>query len=260
MKKLLWSVCAGLCIVAMAAVGAAPAGAQDSEVKEKSPMYTYVGNWNIPRAQWAEMEKGTAGNQKILDKAMADGTIVAYGFDTDLVHSADGYTHDDWWSSNSMAGALKILDEFKKTGSSTSPVLSSATKHMDEFYVSRYYNRHSGTWKDAYTHGSAYKFKADAPDNALDLLCKNLFVPLMEKMLVDGTIAEYEIDTQIIHTEAPGSFYLFYVTANAEGLDKVNAAIREAVKANPLSGPAFESIVDSNGHHDELLRTTATFK
>jgi hypothetical protein len=54
------------------------------EVKEKPRMYTYVADWVIPRAQWAEMEKSYVTSQKILDKAMASGTIVGYGNDENL--------------------------------------------------------------------------------------------------------------------------------------------------------------------------------
>jgi hypothetical protein len=54
MKMKVWGICAGLCMLAMMAATARPAQAQD-EPKEKPPMYTYVGDWNIPRAQWAEM-------------------------------------------------------------------------------------------------------------------------------------------------------------------------------------------------------------
>ena len=93
----------------------------------------------------------------------------------------------------------------------------------------------SGSWKDLYTHGSSYKLKADAPDDAIEMSSKNMIVPLLEKMLADGTIHEYEIDTQAIHTEAPGTFYIFYLAANAEALDKVQAALRETLKANPLT-------------------------
>ena len=107
-------------------------------------MYSYVGNWNIPRAQWAEMEKANAADQNVLGKAVADGTIVGFGHDMNLVHQPDGETHDEWWSAMSMAGVLKVLDQFYKSGSSTSPVLASATKHWDNIYVSRYYNWHSG--------------------------------------------------------------------------------------------------------------------
>jgi hypothetical protein len=111
-----------------------------------------------------------------------------------------------------------------------------------------------------YTHGSNYKLKADAPDDAVDRLSKNLFVPLMEKLLADGTIHEYEIDTEVIHTETPGTFWIFYIAGNAEGLDKVNAAVREAMKTNPLGGPAFGSMVDFAAHRDLLVRSNATYK
>jgi hypothetical protein len=260
MKRQLWKVFAGLCAVAMSAVWALPAGAQMAEVKEKPPMYSYVAYWNIPRAQWADMAKAGAANQKILDKAIANGTVVGYGNDENLIHQADGPTHDSWWSATSMAGALNVLDQFYSSGSATSPVLASATKHWDGLFVSRYYNWHSGSWKDLYTHGASYKLKADAPNDAVDTLSKGLIVPLMEKMLADGTIHEYEVDVEAIHTEAPGTFWVFYLAANAEGLDKVNTALRDTLKANPLNGPAFGSMTDSGEHRDYLARTNATYK
>ncbi len=260
MNRKLWKVFAMLCGVAMVAVWAAPARAQMAEVKEKPPMYSYVGLWDIPRAQWGDMAKADAADQSVLEKAMANGTIVAYGNDVNLVHQPDGPTHDDWWSAMSMAGLLNVLDQFYKSGSSTSPVLVSATKHWDAIYVSRHYNWHSGSWKDVYTHGASYKLKPDAPDDAVETLSKNLFVPLLEKQLADGAIHEYEVDTEAIHTEAPGTFWIFYIAANAEALDKVNAAVRDSLKSNPLAGPAFGSMVEFTAHRDNLVRTNATYK
>jgi hypothetical protein len=206
------------------------------------------------------MAKADAADQKILDKAIASGTIVGYGNDVNLVHQPDGSTHDGWWSAMSMAGLLNVLDQFYKSGSTSSPVLESATKHSDSIFVSRYYNWHSGSWKDLYTHGSSYKLKPSAPDEAVETLSKGTIVPLLEKMLADGTIHEYEIDTEAIHTEAPGTFWIFYLAASAEGLDKVNAAVRESFKSNPLGGPAWESLVDFTDHRDYLSRTSATYK
>jgi len=260
MNKRLCGVVAGLCLLALGAVWAAPARAQMTEVKEKPPMYSYVGFWNIPRAHWADMEKAAVADQKVLDKAIADGTIVAYGSDVNLVHQPDGETHDDWWSAMSMAGLLNVLDQFYKSGSSTTPVLATATKHWDSIFVSRHYSWHSGSWKGLYTHGSYYKLKPDAPNDAVEMLSKTLFVPFFEKLLADGTIHEYEIDTEAVHTEAPGAFWVFYLAANAEGLDKVNASLRQAMKTNPLGGPAFGSMVDLTPHRDYLARTNATYK
>jgi len=237
-----------------------PAVAQMSEVKEKPPMYSYVGNWNVPRTQWAEMEKSDAADAATLEKAMSAGTIVAYGNDVNLVHQPDGYTHDDWWSSMSMAGLLNVLEQFYKSGSTASPVLVSATKHSDAIYVSRYYNWHAGSWKGAYTRVAAYTLKKDAPSDAVETLSKHLFVPLLEKLLADGAIHEYEIDVEAIHTEDPGTFWIAVIAANAEGLDKFNAAVQELHHSSPLAGPAIGSMVDFTPHRDYLSRTNASYK
>jgi hypothetical protein len=259
MNRRVWEYFAVVCAVAMIAVCAAPVLAQD-EPKEKPPMYSYVGNWSIPRAQWAEMDKASAANQKILDKAMADGTIVGYGNDMNLVHTPDGDTHDDWWSAMSMAGILNVLDKFYKNNSSTSPVLASATRHWDNIFVSRYYSWHSGPYKGAYGRVAQYQLKSDAPNNALETLSKNLLVPLLEKMLADGAILEYEVDTEAIHTDSPRNFWIVFIASNAEGLDKFNAALQEGSKKNPLNGPAFGSMVDFKEHRDYLASSTGTYK
>ncbi len=258
MNTRVWSVFAGLCGVAVFALSAVPSGAQATEVKEKPPMYSYVANWQIPRAHWAEMEASNGADKAILDKAMADGTIVGYGNDVNLVHTPDGETHDDWWSSMSMAGLLKVLDQL--LGNSTSPVLQSATKHWDMVLVSHYYNWKPGPYTGAYINVMEYQLKADAPDDAVSTLSKSVVAPLMEKMLADGTILEYEVDTEAIHTDAPGMFAIVYDTPQPEGVDTVRAAIRQSLKDNALIGPAFDSMVDYSAHRDELLRGNGEYK
>ena len=259
MNKQLGRVTLVVCVLALGAL-ATSASAQTSEVKEKPPLYSYVADWQIPRAQWGELEKSYAANQKILDKAMASGTIVAYGNDEALVHQGDGITHDNWWSAMSMAGLINVLEQFYQTGNATTPVLNSATKHEDFIFVSHYYNWHPGAFKNGYTHVGIYKLKKDAPHDAVETLSKNLVVPLLEKLLADGTLHEYEVDEQAIHTSAPDTFEIVYIASSPEGLDKVDAAVRETVKANQFAGPAFGSMTDSSGHRDELLRTNATYK
>jgi hypothetical protein len=255
-----WNVVFGLCVLAMAGAWAAPAGAQMAEVKEKPRMYTYEAFWNIPRARWAEMEKANPGGQKVLDNALASGGIVAYGTDSAVLHDAEGATHDNWWSAMSMAGALNVLDGLEKSGGTAASVLTSATKHWDNMWVSQYYNWHSGSWKGAYTYSAIYTLKPDAPNDAIDMLAKNLIAPLMEKLLADGTIVEYEIDEQAIHSDAPGMFVIDYISPTAEGLDKFSAALHESVIKSPLAGPAFGSMVDWTKHRDSVVRTNATYK
>jgi hypothetical protein len=251
---------AALCALAINIFLTAPAAAQVPEIKEKPRMYSYVSLWQLPRPQWPEFGKNKAETQPIFDKALAGGGIVAYGEDQTLVHTAEGYTHDRWWSAMSLAGVLNVLDQIYKSGSPASPMSAAATKHADMVFVSRFYNWKPGTYKDAYTEGSYYKLKADAPDDSIEKLARHVVGPVMEKLLADGAIVEWEIDTLAVHTEAPGMFYIFVISPNAEGLDKVNAAIRESFKSNPLGIPAFDAVVDYSQHRDDLARTNAVYK
>jgi hypothetical protein len=248
-----------VCTLAMLAASAAPACAQD-EAKEKPPMYSYVAFWNIPRGQWGDLEKNNAAEQKVQDKSLADGAIVGYGYDLNIVHTADGMTHDDWWSAMSMAAVLNVLDKFYKSGTPTSPVLASATKHADGIFVSHYYNWRPGSYKGAYSRVGYYKLKPDVPEHAIETLSKSFIVPLLEKLLADGSIVEYEIDTEAIHTEAPGAFWIDVISPNADGLDKLNAALRDTAKTSPLSGPAFDSMIEASSHRDNLASSTVTYK
>lgn len=260
MSKNMLCAIAPSCVVLMLAFCAIPVSAQSSEVKEKPPIYSYVAHWQIPRAHWADMQKAAAADDTILQKALADGTIVGYGHDESMVHQPDGDTHDDWWESTSMAGLLKVLDQFYASGSATTDVLSSATKHSDSINVTRYYNWHPGPYKNAYTHVGTYQLKPDAPADAVDTLSKNLVAPLLEKLLADGSLLEYEVDTEAIHTADPGYFFIIYTAASPEGLDKVNAALAATIKAQPLAGPAFGSMTESKAHRDDLIRGNGTFK
>jgi len=260
MSRNLGTVFAGLCGLVTLVLSAIPAFAQMQDVKPKPPMYSYVANWQIPRAHWSEMPQTVAADKSIMDKALADGTIIGYGDDENLVHSPDGETHDDWWSSMSMAGLLKVLNQLYASGNTRSPALDAATKHWDLVFVSHYYNWHPGAYKSVYTSVSAYELKPDAPGDAVDTLSKAIVVPLLEKMLADGTVIEYEIDELAVHSQPPGTFSIVYLTPTPDGIDKVEAAIRDAVKAQPLIVPAFGSMTKDSGHRDELLLSEVTYK
>ncbi len=256
----LWRVVAALFALGLIGSLALPAGAQMQEVKEKPRMYTYVALWDLPRAQWGEWPKAEAADQKINQDALNSGMLIGFGDDTNLVHQPDQPTHDDWFSSMSMAGLLNTLEQFYKSGLTQSAMQQSATKHWDAIYVSRYYNWHAGSWQGVYSYGSSYKLKPEASSDALDTLAKAAIVPRMEKLLADGVIHEYEIDTEAVHTSSPGTFWVFYIAANADALDKASASLRDALKANQLIAPAFGEMVDFKDHRDYLARTNATYK
>ena len=87
----------------------------------------------------------------------------------------------------------------------------------------------------------------------MEKLSRYLIVPLMEKLLSEGTIHEYEIDTEAVHTEAPGAFWVFYIASNAESLDKVNAALRDTLEGKSAGWPCLSF----GGGHGRAPRLSA---
>ncbi|HEX5258940.1 MAG TPA: hypothetical protein VFW35_09190 [Sphingomicrobium sp.] len=241
----------------------ARAGAQAVEVKEKPPLYRYVSYWAFPRARWAELDKdGATGNRKILATALADGTLVGYGEDQNLVHSAEGFTHNSWWQAKSVSGLVKVVEMLHKGGGSSSPLLVSSTSHWDQMYISNFYNWKAGSWKAAYGYTATYKLKPDAPeaDDAVRAL-SSFYMPIFEKMLADGTIVEYEIGREMIHTTDSRPQILFsFVMPNAEGLDKFRATLGAALDENSLIGPAFGSMMVNFTPQADFVKVNATYK
>jgi hypothetical protein len=249
-----------LAVAASVYLASSATNAQTTEAKEKPTMYTYYSQWDLPRSKWADMDKLRAQGTAAMARGMTGGVLVGYGDDETVVHTADGYTHDGWFSSMSIAGLLDTLSGVMQGGATTGAVYGSATKHADQILSTRYYAWKSGSYKGAYTHTAVYKLKDSAPNDALDTVAKSFIVPMMEKLLADGSIVEYEIDEEAIHTESPALFFLDFITPTAEGQDRVLKALGEALKADPMAAPAFSSMVDFSEHRDYLVRGDVTYK
>ena len=246
--------------ILLAGVWPAPIRAQQSmEVKEKPPMYLYIAEWEVPRNQWKDIESETSKNRALMQKFLEEGNIVGYGSDVALIHQDGDSTHDTWWASMSIANLMRVLEANKTSGSADAPVFA-ASKHHDDLWECRYYNWRSGSFTNGYTRVASWKLKADAPSDAIDQMARNFYVPLLEQLLADGSIYEYEISEENIHTGDPSIFFVLLIANGPEGIDKWNAAMADALKRSPFASSMFGSWVDYSAHRDGLDLTTATFK
>src|SRR6266849_6526377 len=98
---------------------------------EPTPVvYTYVSQFQIPRANWAQYSEDTEKSfVPVVEKSLADGSILSWSTFEQVIHTPDGYTHGAAWSSNTIAGLMKVLDEVRKNG--PRPGQIAATKHED---------------------------------------------------------------------------------------------------------------------------------
>src|ERR1700682_2573332 len=223
-----------------------------SRSAEKPASYTYVSQWAVPRAMWADYQKIAAIDNDIMKKSVADGTLTSFGSFSVLNHQEGEATHGTWFSASSMANILKALEVVRTAPAAVAPPLA-ASKHWDYILSSRDYNGHSGTFTNGYLRVGNWRPKAGSNDPDGKIM-KATMVALLEKLLADGALHFYSIDTETIHSADPGGFDIAIVAKGGEGLDKFNAAIEEAPKNNPAGWAGLNTIVDTTGHRDFLAR------
>jgi hypothetical protein len=230
------------------------AAAAQSAAAEKPAVYTYVSEWAVPRAMWADYKKEDDADLEAMKKASADGTIVSYGSFAVLNHQEGQATHGSWFTATSMANLMKVLEGLRSAPGATAPVLA-ASKHWDYILTSTNYNGHSGTFTNGYLRVGRWPAKtgADDPDGKI---LKSTMVAVLEKLLADGALHFYTIDEENVHSEDPGTTFVVFVANGAEGLDKFNAAIRDMAKSNPTGLVAYRTLVDAHGHRDTLAHVT----
>jgi hypothetical protein len=216
-------------------------------------IYTYVSQFQIPRANWAAYSEDSEKSfVPIAQKALTDGTILSWSTFEQVVHTPDGYTHGAAWSSNSIAGLMKVLDEIRKNGPRSAQF--AATKHEDLLMQTRMYHGGSGT--EAYLRVICSMAKADKPEGYTAVLRK-LLVPTFEEQLKNGVATYYGIDEQYVNT-SPSSMRCVVITyPNAESMDKWATAINTTIgKWSPEERAEFAGATVPDSRRDILARIT----
>jgi hypothetical protein len=245
-KRSLWAICIMMLGVLTAGI---PLWGQ-SEGTSQTPMYTYLSGWGVPRAQWVDMAKRTKEDVVLEDKLVADGTITGYGHYVNLIHTGEGTTHGEWFTTTTEGNVVKALSPFYASPTATSPVLADS-KHWDRFLVSRVHGSRSGTFEGAILSGSEWQLKPGQMQ-AFEAIVKARLVPILKKGLEDGTVISYSMDTEDYHSDAPGLVDFVFIVTNADALDKVNAAFEASFDKDTEIGPALDTLTKRKSHRDFL--------
>jgi hypothetical protein len=249
------SVVALLCALTFVPLRANRAVAQ-SQSAEKPALYTYVSEWTVPRAMWADYLKGDAADIDIMKKAVADGSIVSFGAYTVVNHQEGQPTHGTWFSATSMTNILKALENVRTAPGATAPPLAAA-KHWDYILESHHYDAHPGTFTNGYLRVGSWRTKADSGDPDGKIL-KATMVAVLEKLMADGALHAYQVDQEVVHSADPGTLFVAIVTNGPEGVDKFNAALEESEKSNAAGWAGLRGMLDPAGHRDILARVSTT--
>jgi len=218
------------------------------------PVFTYVSEWNTPRAQWAEMAKVEADTKSTMDALVADGTLVGYGTYENRIHSDTSPTHGSWFQAESLANIFKALDKIYAQAGATSAPAQAASKHWDFLLVSTVHGAkaHTGSGYLRVVSGQLKPGK----EQEFRAAYRQYIVPVYEKLLADGAIVNYELDMEYVMGNAPGRFFSAVVTKDAEGLDKVRTALADLYEKNPAVADALTSLAEPNSRRDLLAHVT----
>jgi hypothetical protein len=238
---------------ALLAIAGSPALAQNEPSKM---VYTYVSEWAVPRNMWADMNKENTATHALFDKFLADGTITGYGEFVNLVHQEGQPTHGSWFTSDSEAGIMKMLAALAAEPSSTSPVLT-ASKHWDYYLQGDANERghHSGTFTNAYLRVINFQVKPGMGDD-FENAYKTYLKPYYDQQMAAGALLSYGMDGENVYTRAPGGVSIFSIAANAEALDKDDAAFAEMMTKNPAVFPAITQSIPSASVRSTLALVT----
>jgi hypothetical protein len=221
---------------------------------EPTPVvYTYVSQFQVPRANWAAYAEDTEKTVvPIVEKLTADGTILSWSTFEQVIHTPEGYTHGAAWSSTSISGLMKVLDEVRKAG--PRPGQIAATKHEDYLMQTSMYRMGSGT--PAYLRVVCSNAKADKPGDYAATL-KKLLVPTFEEQVKKGVATYYGVDEQYVNTSAPSTRCVVITYPNAEGMDKWAAAINATMsKWSPAERAEFAGSTVLDSRRDIMARIT----
>src|SRR4029077_6744594 len=209
---------AGLLLIVLAVI-LVPAALPQME--STPTVYTFVSQFQIPRANWAGYSEDSEKTiVPILEKLAADGTILSWSTFEQVVHTTDGYSHGAAWSSTSISGLMKVLDEVRKAG--PRPGQIAATKHEDFLIQTSLYHMGGGT--PAYLRVVCSMAKADKPE-AYTAALKKLLGPTFDEQVKKGVATHSGIVEQYVNTSAQSMRCVVISYPNAEGMDKWAAAI-----------------------------------
>ncbi len=227
-----------------------------SQMEQAQPVvYTYVSQFQVPRANWAQYSENTEKTfVPVAEKLVADGTILSYSTFETIVHTPEGYTHGAAWSSSSITGLTKVLDEVRKGG--PQPGQIAATKHEDYLMQTSMYAMGSGGGAPAYLRVVCQNAKPEKPEGYAAALKKYLW-PTVEDQAKKGVVSYVGLDSQYVNNSAPSLRCLVITFPNADAMDKWAAAVNATLgKMSPADRDAFFGSVVPDSRRDFMARIT----
>lgn len=248
------SLCLVLTLLCLLAAAPMVALAQQQE----PPIFTFVAEWDVPRAQWGDYTAfGEKNARPVQDRLAADGTLMNWGNYATTVHEEKGITHGVWYTAHSVAGIEKALGEFLKLP--PNPAVFGA-RHQDYLLRSLIHRGRATSASSAYLWVSITVVQPGKGQQWREHWEK-YSKPTYDELFSNGTISEYTVYVEHVHNHDPAMRYVVYVAPTADGVDKVRAAFaaleqKRSGEENRAIGAAFAEVTVPGTHRDYFARVS----
>jgi hypothetical protein len=230
--------------------------------EDQPTVYTRVAQWQIARAHWSAYEKDLKKNvAPVMEKLVADGTLLEFGANRTTVHTPDGFTHSTWFAARSVASLEKALDALAESQSKLTPEERrkqdtdfAGTRHADLLLRSVVFRNRTVKTEKGYDTVAVQKLLPGKEQEYQELWDKYT-KPVLEQLYKDGAVTSYGVDTEVIHTDDPSLRFFWQVVPDAEALDKVEAAFEAArqqrsPQERKTIALTFAALRDGSAHRD----------
>ena len=244
-----------------AAIALLSAGAALSAQQPKSLIA--VASFKVsPGKESAFVGKGKAF-EPLLDKLIASGVVLAYGMNVDMLHVPDKNNVEFWVEVPDYAALgkeEKALEEFEKANPALMGdlrTMSDPATHHDLIIGVRESN--FGSVPAGSTPVDDFDMVRVKPGRGHEF--RELFhkydKPVLDKLVADGVIYGWELDTEAVHTMEPGLVWVLVIMPDLGAKDKVTAAFEAAYKSLPESEQSsldkqYQELIVPGSHRDEL--------
>ena len=212
-------------------------------------------------------------DKPVVDKLLADGTIIDWGIGVPYIHTGSGWTHAFWitaadWAHHAMvdkafdaAEKARKDDENKKIQeafrAASVPDARRDLVFRNLIAVGKSGGTAGGEGK-GYLWLADYKSRPDKDDEVVGFF-KDVIEPVFSKALSDGPLLGYGLQVPVVHTDMTpvDDQTVWYEVATLGDLDKVQGALRAArEKRSKEQGAAIGALFDqifAPGHHDDII-------
>lgn len=215
-----------------------------------------------PGKESAFVAKGKAF-EPLLDKLIASGVVNAYGMNVSMLHVPDRNNVDFWVEVPDFAALdkeEKALEEFEKANPALMGDLRSMSDpatHHDLIIGVREGNFGSvPAGSMPVTDFDVVRLQPGRMDEFMELVRK-YDKPVLDKLVADGVIYGWEVDTEAVHTMAPGLVWFLVTMPDLGTKDKVEAAFTASFKNLPegernMVEKTYRELVVPGSHRDDL--------